>query len=249
MFMMKKIVAAFVLPPGIFVAGLLGAAVCFWRSSRKAAWTFAALGGLLWVFSMNVFGDLLLRPLENAYSAPAAPAAPAGDVIIALGGGAYDAETVFSAGERLSPGSLERMSAAALLHKKTGLPVLVSGGAVFSAMAEADAAAAYLAELGVPAKSIIKESAARDTKENALLSRKLCEERGYKKVILLTSSSHMPRSVYLFKEAGFTDIIPFPVTRTADKARRTYQDFLPGSRNSASRALNEYIGLLFYYVF
>jgi len=246
MFMMKKIVAAFVLPPGIFVAGLLGAAVYFWRSSRKAAWTFAALGGLLWILSMNVFGDLLLRPLERAY---AAPAAPAGDVIIALGGGAYDAETVFSAGERLSPGSLERMSAAALLYKKTGLPVLVSGGAVFSAMAEADAAAAYLAELGVPAKSIIRESAARDTNENALLSRKLCEERGYKKVILLTSASHMPRSVYLFKEAGFTDIIPFPVTRTADKARRTYQDFLPGSRNSAARALNEYIGLLFYRVF
>ena len=246
MFFIKKLIAAFVLPPGIFVAALGAAAVWFWRGSRKAAWTFAALGAVLWICSMNVFSDALLRPLERSYSAPAAPG---GDVIIALGGGAYDTETVFSAGERLQASSLERVSAAALLHKKTGLPVIVSGGAVFSGIAEAEAAAAYLAELGVPQKSIIKESAARDTKENALFSRRICQERGYKRIILLTSASHLPRSVYLFKKAGFTDIVPFPVTRTTQRARLTYRDLLPVSLNGASRALNEYIGLLYYRLF
>jgi len=204
----------------------------------------AALAACMWVVSSRIFSDALLRPLEYAYDAPALPA---GDVVVVLGGGAYAAPQVFSAGERLQSGSLERMSAAALLHKRTGLPVMVSAGAVFSSIAEADAAAAYLEERGVPAGAIIKEGEARDTYESAVYTRRLCLQRGYKKIILLTSAAHMPRAVYSFKKAGFSEISPFPVSRTAVKGEKTYfRDFLPGNFSAASRALNEYVGLLFY---
>ncbi|HNW45611.1 MAG TPA: YdcF family protein [Elusimicrobiales bacterium] len=244
MFLIKKIITCFVLPPGIFIVAAAGLAVYLRRGHKKGAMLCAALAACMWVASTKVFSDALLRPLEYAY---AAPVAPAGEVIIALGGGAYAAPEFFSAGERLQPGSLERMSAAALLHKATGLPVMVSAGAVFSSIAEADAAAAYLQERGVPAGAIIKERESRDTYENAVNTRKLCLERGYKKIILLTSASHMPRAVYSFKKAGFTDILPFPVTRTAVKEEKLYfRDFLPGGFNASARALNEYIGLLFY---
>lgn len=244
MFILKKIIAAFILPPGIFILALAAAAACLWRRSRQGAIVCAALAALMWITSTNVFSDALLRPLEYAYSAPAAPV---GDVIAVLGGGANDADAVFSAGERLAPGSLERVSAAALLQKKTGLPVIVSGGAVFSVIAEADAAGAYLEELGVPPKSIIKEKASRDTYENAVFTRRLCVEKGYKRLILLTSASHMPRAVYIFRKAGFTEIIPFPVAHMAVKdGKRFYNDFLPGTFSASARALNEHIGLLFY---
>ncbi|MCX5791633.1 MAG: YdcF family protein [Elusimicrobia bacterium] len=244
MFIFKKLITPFILPPGIFVAALVCAAVYLRRRNRAGAVICAVLAGGMWVSSTKVFSDALLRPLEYKYSAPAAPA---GDVIVVLGGGAYDSYEVYSAGERLQPGSLERVSAAALLQKRTKLPVIVSGGAVFSNIAEADADGAYLEELGVPAKAIIKETQARDTYENAGFTRRICEERGYKKIILLTSASHMPRAVYLYKKIGFTDIVPFPVTRTAAKgAKRSFRDYLPGTFYSAARALNEYLGLLFY---
>ena len=244
MFILKKIIAAFILPPGIFIAALAVVAVYLWRRSRQGAIACAALGAVMWVTSTNVFSDALLRPLEYKYTAPAAPS---GDVIAVLGGGANDAEAVFSAGERLAPGSLERMSVAALLQKKTGLPVIVSGGAVFSVVAEADAAGAYLEELGVPAKAIIKEKTSRDTYENAVFTRRICVERGYTRLILLTSASHIPRAVYIFRKAGFTEIIPFPVARMAAKdGKRFYNDFLPGTFSASARALNEHIGLLFY---
>lgn len=218
--------------------------VYMWRRHRPAAKVCAALAAGVWLVSTEVFSDALLRPLEYAY---AAPAAPAGDVIVVLGGGAYDTAVVFSAGERLPQSSLERVSAAALLQKKSGLSVIVSGGPVFSAIVEADAAGAYLEELGVPGKAIIKEKTSRDTAENAAFIRKLCLERGYKKIILLTSAYHMPRAVYLFKRAGFADIVPFPVSRTTVKGGKVFfRDLLPGSSGAAARALNEYLGLLFY---
>ena len=244
MFIFKKLITPFILPPGIFIVALVCTAVYLRRRSRAGAIVCAVLAAAMWVSSTKVFSDALLRPLEYKYSAPAAPA---GDVIVVLGGGAYDADEVYSAGERLQPGSLERVSAAALLQKRTKLPVIVSGGVVFSSIAEADAAGACLEELGVPAKAIIREVAARDTYENAVFTRRICGERGYEKIILLTSASHMPRSVYLYKKAGFTDIVPFPVTRTAGKnAKRSFHDYLPGNFYSAARALNEYFGLLFY---
>lgn len=243
LFILKKTIAAFILPPGIFVAALAAASFYFRRRCKGAAWCCAVLAALLWAGTTAVFSDLLLRPLEYAYQRPAAPA---GDVIIVLGGGAYDAADFFSAGESLQPASLARVSAAALLYRKTGLPVMVSGGPVFTRIAEAEAAAAYLEELGVPAKAVIKEGLARDTWENALFTRKLCAERGYKKVIVLSSASHMPRAMYLFHKAGFADIVPFPVNRTAEKGKKyCFRDYLPGAAGGAREALNEYVGLLY----
>ena len=244
MFILKKIVTAFILPPGIFIVALAGMAVWLRKRNRAGSRICTGLAAIMWICSCNMVSDVLNRPLEYAYSAPAAPA---GDVIIVLGGGAYNNDEIFSAGERLQPASLERESAAALVQKKTGLPVIVSGGAVFSDMPEAEASAKYLIELGVPANSVITEDQSRDTMENARFSRKLCVKKGYKKIILLTSASHMPRAVYSFKKAGFADIVPFPVSRTVQKkVKLYYHDLLPLSLNGVAHALNEYIGLLYY---
>jgi uncharacterized SAM-binding protein YcdF (DUF218 family) len=247
MFLLKKIIAAFIMPSGAFVLLLAGGAFYFRKRCRQAAWFCLGVAALLWAGSAKVVADLLLGPLEYAYTAPVSPA---GDVIIVLGGGSYDPGPVFSAGERLHSSSLERNGAAALLHKKTKLPIIATGGAVFSRDPEAEAFAAYLEEQGVPARAIIKETRARDTAENALYSYKLCVERGFKKPILLTSASHMPRAVYLFKRAGFAELTPFPVSRTVLKGRKRYlRDFLPGTFHSANEALNEYLGLFFYKLF
>ena len=223
---------------------LAGVAVYLRKRSRPAALACAALAAAVWITSTGVFSDALLRPLEYAYGTPAAPA---GDVIVVLGGGVYDAAGAFSAGELLAPASLARLSAAALLQKKTGLPVIVSGGPVFSSLAEADAAGAYLEERGVPAGAIIKEKISRDTAENAAFTRKVCLERGYKKIMLLTSAYHMPRAVFLFKRAGFEAIVPFPVSRATIKGEKIFhRDLTPGNYAAAARAMNEYLGLLFY---
>ena len=241
MFLIKKIVEAFVLPPGCLIVALFAVGHYLKGRCRPAALVCAALAGLTWVGSTRVFSDALMRPLEYKYSVPERPA---GDVIVVLGGGVRSSGEVFSASEKLAHGTLERVSAAFLLHKKTGLPLLLSSGAPFSPVSEAAAAAAYLVELGVPKAKIITEEASRDTIENAAFSRKVCETRGYKNIILLTSAYHMPRSVFLFKKAGFTAIITFPVGRGSG-GEHYLRDWLPGNVDTA-KALNEYLGLLYY---
>lgn len=244
MFLIKKIFVAFVLPPGCLVVALFAVGHYLRGRCRPAALVCAGVAALTWVGSTRVFSDALMRPLEYKYSAPAKPA---GDVIVVLGGGVRSSGEVYSASEALGQGTLERVSAAFLIHKKTGLPLLISSGAPFSPVPESAAAAAYLVELGVPKAKIITEEDSRDTVENAAFTRRICEAKGYKNIILVTSAYHMPRSMLLFKKAGFTSVTPFPIGR-ASGGGHYFRDWLPGNVDTA-KALNEYFGLLFYSLF
>lgn len=243
MFVIKKIFAAFVLPPGVMVVALAGLAVYLRRRCRPAALFCAGLTLGVWCVTSKAFSELLLRPIETAYSAPAKPS---GDVIILLCGGFMGGGDPYSASERLASGTLERAAVAYKLHKDTGLPVLISGGAPFSREPEAEAASAWLRELGVPGSKILAETRSRDTEENAAYSLKLCAEKSYSRPILVTSAYHMPRSVLLFKEAGAPDLTPFPVARKSG-GPLYLRDWLPGGGITEVRlALNEYLGLAWY---
>lgn len=243
MFVIKKLFAAFVLPPGIMVLALGGLAVYLRRRCRPAALFCAALALGVWCVTSKAFSELLLRPLETAYSVPAKPA---GDVIILLCGGFMGGGKPYSASERLASGTLERAAAAYKLHKDTGLPVLVSGGAPFSSEPETEAASAWLRELGMAGAKILTETNSRDTAENAAYSLKLCAGKGYRRPILLTSAYHMPRAVLLFRKAGAADLAPFPVARKSG-GPLYLRDWLPGGGITEVRlALNEYLGLAWY---
>ncbi len=233
------------LPPGCYIVALAGLGFYLRKRARAGALVCAVLAGVMWVGSSKVFCNALMGPLEHAYSAPAKPE---GDVIVLLCGGFRGGGRPFSASERLEHGTLERAAAAFKLYKDTGLPLLISGGAPFSDSPEAEAASVYLRELGVPDNKLIKEENSRDTQENARFSLKICGEKGYKKLILLTSAYHMPRSVLLFRKAGSLEIVPFPVARRSG-GPRYYADYLPGGGLEARMALNEYLGLLYYRVY
>lgn len=244
MFWLKKIVVAFALPPGTMVVGFLLLAVYLRRRERLAALFSLLMAAFTWIGTTHVFADLSLRPLESKY---ARPEKPEGDAIVLLCAGSRDWTNVLSAAENLYPHTLERAAAAALLHRKTGLPIIVSGGSPFTAYPEAEAVARWLQEAGVPPKAILTETAARDTLESAANVKKLCDGKGYKKILLLTFAYHMPRAVFLFENAGFKDLVPFPVARRAmPGAARDITDYLPGSSMEARAALNERLGLLVY---
>lgn len=244
MFILKKILVAFLLPPGLLVLALGGLSLYLWRRERKAAMACLALAAFTWLATTHAFADLTLIGLESRYTRPEKPE---GDAIVMLCAGSRDWTNVLSAAENLYPHTLERAAAAALLHKKTGLPIVITGGSPFTAYPEAEAVARWLEEAGVPRKFLITEPAARDTIESAANVKKLCDEKGYKEILLLTFAYHMPRSVFLFKKAGFTELVPFPVARRAmPGARRDLTDYLPGSSLEARAALNERLGLLVY---
>jgi uncharacterized SAM-binding protein YcdF (DUF218 family) len=71
---------------------------------------------------------------------------------------------------------------------------------------------------------------------------------GNKKLILVTSASHMKRAIYLFKKAG-CDVIAAPCDFNVKGMK--YYPSLPsgGSIKAVELALNEYVGLLGYKLF
>lgn len=210
-----KFIAAFLLPPGLFVLLGIILSVYLWRRRKRFgrfAFSLSAVLTLLLYFSSTLLGAKLLgQPLENRYSQQQPDAA---QVIVVLGGGSVGSAPDGTERGGLMSAGAARLLTAARLAKQHSLPVLISGGQVFSdGVSEALVAERILLQLGLPQEQIIVETKARTTKENAAYTAALCHERGYKNVLLLTSALHMPRSMQFFEhylgEQG-VKVAPYP---------------------------------------
>jgi len=195
-------------------------------------------------------GDLLLRPLEGKH--PAAPPFPQIDGIIVLGGSEETGRSAFWGLSQLNDGS-ERLTAAyvlAMAHPGARLIYTGGGGALRdlggAELTEADVALAFLTDLGLPAERIEVDAAARNTVENARLSLELAGPGETGTWVLVTSAFHMPRAMQSFAEAGWTEIVAWPVDYRS-------QGFARGigwhpSRNllTLNIAIREWLGVLTY---
>jgi uncharacterized SAM-binding protein YcdF (DUF218 family) len=155
----------------------------------------------------------------------------------------------------------DRLIYAAYLYKQgKAKHILFSGGAIdwlYPAMEPGNENAQLLELMGVPAEAVWLESASRNTYENAVYSRHILEQNGIRRIILVTSAFHMPRSVALFEHQGL-EVIPAPTdfrTTQADWEMLAHGDIrnlvfnlLPGPDNLLliTLALKEYLGLLIY---
>ncbi|WP_293852020.1 YdcF family protein [uncultured Phascolarctobacterium sp.] len=195
-----KFIAAFLLPPGLFVLLGIILSAYLWRQRQnfgRLPFGLSACLTLLLYFCSTLLGAKLLgQPLENRYSQQPADA----QVIVVLGGGSVGSAPDGTERGGLMSAGAARLLTAARLAKQHSLPVLISGGQVFSdGVSEALVAERILLQLGLPQEQIIVETQARTTKENAAYTAALCRERGYNNVLLLTSALHMPRSMQFFE--------------------------------------------------
>ncbi len=245
--MARRILASFLLPPGLFVT--LFAAAGFWhlrKGRRVAAAIHFALGALLWILSVSPGADILVRGLEAPYESVRDPR---GDVIVLLGGGASDRAPDLSGTGAPSEEMWGRIVTAARLQKRLGVPVIVSGGRVFPGRpAEAPIDKRILVDLGVPADRVIPEENSRDTRENAKYTAGIARRAGYRDPVLVTSAYHMRRAAMEFRRAGLP-ATPCPaVFQTWAGKEYGPEDFLPdgASLRMSSVAAREYAALIVY---
>jgi len=194
-------------------------------------------------------GALLLHPLEDRFRRPdPAPAEVAG--IIVLGGGFEGAVNLARGGYELNASGDRFVEAAILARRYPSARVVVTGGTgtlVLDGEGDADTAPRLLTALGVARERLVLESRSRNTHENALFTRELVAPQPGETWLLVTSAFHMPRSVGLFRKAGF-DVVPWPSdyqtagTETFGPA----QDNVADSLRNLSLAIREWIGLLAY---
>lgn len=247
MLIFSKIFTVFVLPPGCFILGIV---VCLVFYKRKAARTLlAGLTVCLFLLSLGPVKDLLFLPLENCYPPLSKNFTSPGDVdfIVVLGGGSVAGSPEEYGKDSLSSEALKRALYGYRLASSYGLPLIFSGGKVFDQgqETEADAAARALIGLGLDERRVLKETSSRNTWENA---RRVAEVYRAKRVLLVTSAYHMPRSVWCFEKNG---VKVFPAPTDYHVSRGIFfaiTDFLPSMHalRDSYVALHEYIGLLSY---
>ncbi len=238
MFFLKKLISYFILPPGIFVVLLLVIGVL---SKRNKAVRFLALSGalVLYLISTEPVKDLLYIPLERIYPVPDRVE---GNAIVVLGGGVYGTG-------HLKGSSFKRLITGYKLHKDTGLPLILAGGSATGTVPEAVVMLRVLKELGADEKKIFIDDRSRDTRENALYTREICQRIGCSKVTLVTSAFHMKRAVEIFRKVGL-EVQPYPTDFRTDLKYTVYSIFpKSGAFEDSAIAIREYIGIVFYKLF
>ncbi|MEQ1638859.1 MAG: YdcF family protein [Methylococcales bacterium] len=215
---------------------------------RKSGLNFIFVALLLWyLLSIPVISTLLVKSLETypPFQASQLNAAKA-QAIVVLGGGMQFAAPEYAGKPSVANQTLERLRYAAMLARKTHLPILVSGGRVLEQ--DQPDEASLMAEVlyddyGLQARW--QESQSRNTAENARFSYALLSKQHITKVILITHALHMQRAVAEFTHSGF-ELIPAPVGYLADNAPNNIFSFLPSVKAFmlSSMAIHEYMGIL-----
>jgi uncharacterized SAM-binding protein YcdF (DUF218 family) len=239
MFLLRKIVTALLLPP--MSPLLLSALGLLLLKRRPLPGRTLAWGGLLaaYLLSTPLVGQLLSSAVEYWPPLDLNKGRQA-QAIVVLSGDSYFSAPDYG-GDTIRGITLERVRYAALVARQTGLPVLTSGGGPPGHKPDAEAMRnALVREFAVTVRWV--ESGSTDTRENALKSAAILKPQGVNKVVLVTSASHMRRSVEEFKRAGF-QVVPAP-TVYATRADSDLLDLLPhpvGVERSR-QALHELLG-------
>jgi len=248
-FYLSKILWFFAAPSNFLVLGTLLAAA--WpQPTRGLAQRLALLGAAgLAIGGISPLGALLLRPLEDRFPQPDLTGLdPAG--IIVLGGSVEPAIGAARGMVHLGEGAERLTSAIALGRRFPQAPLIYTGGsgAVFEkTQSEASGAKRLWLDLGVPPERIMVEDKSRNTDENARFTFALLRPNPGQRYLLVTSAYHMPRTVGLFRKAGF-DVVPYPVDY---RARGNWTDLKPRSLASdgwgrVDLAMREWTGLVVY---
>lgn len=238
-------IAACLLPPlNLLVIGGIGLMLWKRRPAVARLLTALSLSGL-WLLSTPWVAESSLHLLETRHPALNFSALPEAEAIVVLGGGTYFNAPEYG-GDTVSRESWLRLRYAAALYRRTGKPILVSGGApVGNSTTEAAQMRQVLEqELHVPVRWI--EDRSSNTYENAQFSRAILQQADIQRIYLVTHAKHMPRAADIFVSTGLS-VVAAPTAFTT-RYRTDLLAFLPRAESllDSKQFLHELFGVLWY---
>ncbi|PSW07277.1 envelope biogenesis factor ElyC [Photobacterium lipolyticum] len=200
MFELKKMISALLMPlPAMLILGFIGLLV-LWFTRRKALAScfiaFAFLG--IFLVSFQPVTTSLLRPLEREHQ-PFVPSSTPVNYIMVLGSG-HVIDKAMPITSELSRTALMRLAEGIRIYRLfPDSKLILSGYGGGTGISQARMMAKAALALGVNKTDILLLETARDTWEEAFQAASVV---GSKKMVLVTSASHMSRALYEFKQAG-----------------------------------------------
>lgn len=240
MFLFKKIVSAFLLPIPIGLFLLFIAFIYLMFNSYKKAKIFLFLG-LSWflIFSFQPFSNALLAPLENSHQALLQT--PKVNYILVLGSGHKSDESLSITSQVKMVGINRLVEGIRHYRNLENAKLILSGYGASDENSHAYMLEKLAISLGVKQEDIIRLDTTKDTKDEAIETKRVV---GDEALILVTSASHMKRSVLLFQKEGL-HVIASPTNHLAYEDD-SYSSYFSGKniRNSET-AIHEYLGLAY----
>lgn len=212
-FILSKTLGTMMQPTNfLIVLGLVATCLLVTRWARLGRGLLAMAIVLLAVCGFSPLANYLIYPLESRFPPwDASKGAPDGIVVL---GGPINTDTSAAHDTPITGVAADRLfAAAALARQYPNARVLFTGGSanVFSTDAkEGDYAVRILTSLGVPKDRLFIERQSRNTYENVIFSKQMMAPKPGERWLLVTSAYHMPRSVGLFRKAGWP-VEPYPV--------------------------------------
>lgn len=243
--MLRRLLELCLMPPlSCLLLLLLATLLRRWRPRLGRGLQVAAVV-LLWLFATPVVAGLLLGSLQPYAPLGANGAYPQADAIVVLSAEAYvDAPEYGHA--VIGSMTMQRLRYAALLHRRTGLPILCSGGrpALESPPMATLMADALQQEFGITARW--SEGGSADTWENATMSAAMLKPDHVQRILLVTSAWHEPRAVACFTAQGL-DVVPAP-TGFRGPPYHNLLSLVPqhAALRDSTLALHEWIGRFWY---
>jgi uncharacterized SAM-binding protein YcdF (DUF218 family) len=248
----SKIFWFFAVPSNFLLLIVLSGAVL--RASRwPRTGQRMVLGGVaaLLILGLTPAPLWLLMPLETRFPPYKDDGTPVAGVIVL--GGSFETEPTDHYGQMALNDAGERILAiATVAHRFPDARIVYTGGGsgfVVGRTPEATLVERTAADMGVAPGRIVYERRSLNTYENAVFSKHIAKPKPGERWLLVTSAFHMPRSVGVFRKAGW-DVVAHPVdfrTGGPEDASRFFASISQGLTRSDT-AIKEYIGLVAYWI-
>lgn len=249
----KKILSRFFFPFPLCLEILLVGLLLLWFTRKQRIGKLMVTLGtvLLLLLGYEAVSDSLLRGLEWSYPPLERQTKSAHQTrsendpvkwVVVLGGG-HATDPAVPLSSQLDHPSLSRLLEGIRQYRANpGSRLVLSGGPMESEISNAEVMSRVAGVIGVPRGDMVLENQSRDTEDEARLIKPLVKTDPF---ILVTSASHMPRSMRLFERFGMHPIpaaTDYMVTETNIPMPERFFPNLNGLAK-ATRAVYEYLGL------
>lgn len=237
-----------IVEPPVNLLVVIGLGLVLARGRRRGLGMGLVVAGFLALVALAVPATSrgLLMALEDGLPTTPPADAPPQAIVVLAGDDLHAAPGGLIGPPDLGAVTLQRVRAGVRLHRRTGLPVLVSGGVIRPGDPPIGETMALVmaAEFATPAQWV--EARSRTTWENALFTADMLRGAGVGSVYVVTNAWHMRRSLLAFRPAGLRATAA-PSHYTGPE-RLDAASFVPSAHawGDSGFALHEWIGLVWY---
>jgi len=240
-FILSKLLWLVLQPSNLLLLALILMAVFNWR--RLLLLTL----GLVLIATALPIGHWLAQPLEDRIPRPATvPDDLAG--IVVLGGAQVSHVAARRQVLATNHGAERLIEAAAIAMRHPEARLVFSGGSgriLPRGALERDVDERFVAMLQLDEGRVVYEDRSRNTWENALFTQELVDPQPDETWLLITSATHMPRSLGIFRHLGW-HVVPWPVDYRTTGDDLELQIGVGQRLDEIDHAMREWVGLAAY---